>query len=250
MLAGPGDSTAMIFHALDQVFRIEKVFLEEPVSLPVFLSRRVKRLGIIRVTGQLLFKILVIPVLLIVSHRRLKEIMRVSGLNVHPLPAERIIHVRSANDKQTIKTLQELQPDIVVINGTRILSQGLLESVPAIWINMHAGITPLYRGVHGAYWALVQKRPDVCGVTVHVVDAGIDTGGILKQATIQPTKNDTFVTYPLLQLSAGIPLLLEAIQEIMKGNVVRKPNPPGESALFTHPTFWGYLWHWFRGRVK
>ena len=53
----------------------------------------------------------------------------------------------------------------------------LLEAVPAVFLNTLAGITPSYRGVHGAYWALVQRQPDACGVTVHLVDAGIDTGG-------------------------------------------------------------------------
>ena len=42
---------------------------------------------------------------------------------------------------------------------------------------MHAGITPQYRGVHGGYWAVVNNDPEHCGVTIHFVDKGIDTGG-------------------------------------------------------------------------
>ena len=66
-----------------------------------------------------------------------------------------------------------------------------------------AGITPLYRGVHGAYWALAEGRRDLCGVTVHRVDAGIDTGEVLAQVLIDPTPQDNFVTYPWLQVAEG-----------------------------------------------
>ena len=42
----------------------------------------------------------------------------------------------------------------MVVNGTRILSRRMLESIDAVFLNMHVGITPKYRGVHGGYWAL------------------------------------------------------------------------------------------------
>lgn len=250
MLAGRGTSTAMIFHALNQEFGVEKVILEEGVPLRVFLARRLKNLGVLTVIGQMLFKIKVVPVLRLLSKRRLAEINQRYGLNPGSIPDEKVLSVHSANDKQTIAYLKELCPDIVVINGTRILSQRVLESVPAVFVNMHAGITPLYRGVHGAYWALVQNKPDVCGVTVHVVDPGIDTGGILAQAVVELTSQDNFVTYPFLQLAAGIPLLKKALHDLMEGPPVFRPNPQGESALWSHPTLWGYVWNWLRRGVK
>lgn len=250
MLAGKGDSTTILFHALDQAFGLENIILEEDVPLRIFLSRRVKQLGLLTVIGQVLFKLTIVPWLKHRSRERLDEIYRAHGFSTQSIPDERVVRVRSANDKQTIATLKSLKPDVVVINGTRILSQRVLSSIPATFVNMHAGITPLYRGVHGAYWALVQQRPDVAGVTVHVVDPGIDTGGILKQAIIEPTKRDTFVTYPFLQLATGIPLLKEALREILSGSLSLKSNPPGDSALWSHPTMWGYLWHRFRKGVK
>jgi len=74
---------------------------------------------------------------------------------------------------------QASHPDVVVVNGTRIIAEKVLHSVPATFLNTHSGITPLYRGAHGGYWALVKKDRANCGVTIHVVDAGIDTGGIV-----------------------------------------------------------------------
>ena len=137
------------------------------------------------------------------------------------------IRVESANSPGTIELLRELQPDVVVVAGTRILSKALLISVPATFINWHAGITPLYRGVHGGYWSLVEERADECGVTVHLVDAGIDTGGGLAQARIRPTLRDNFVTYPYLQLGAALPLLASAVRDAIGRSVVPVEPPAG-----------------------
>jgi len=129
----------------------------------------------------------------------------------------------------------------VVVNGTRILSKRLLGCIDAVFINMHAGITPLFRGVHGGYWPLAQGQPEHCGVTVHLVDPGIDRGKVLGQALIQPTPEDNFTTYPLLQLAAGIPLMLRAVQGALDGAPETVPHPPGSSMQWYHPTLGSYL---------
>jgi methionyl-tRNA formyltransferase len=105
---------------------------------------------------------------------------------------------------------------------------------------MHAGITPKYRGVHGVYWALANKDPQNCGVTVHLVDAGIDTGAIISQKNITVNPQDNFVTYPLLQLAEGIPLMKKAIEDILSNRLVIQPAT-GESRLWHHPTIWQYF---------
>ena len=118
---------------------------------------------------------------------------------------------------------------------------------------MHAGITPRYRGVHGGYWALAEQHPEWVGTTVHLVDAGIDTGGILAQATFDVTSKDSIATYPDLHLVHGLPLLGAEVDNVMAG---RQPEPqatsiaPGGSGLYFHPTVWGYLWRRWRHGIR
>jgi methionyl-tRNA formyltransferase len=107
---------------------------------------------------------------------------------------------------------------------------------------MHAGITPQYRGVHGAYWALVQNDRDHCGVTVHLVDKGIDTGGILFQCLIETTRQDNFITYPYLQFGEGLSLMREAIEAAEQNNLQPIKHSSGNSRLWYHPTIWQYLY--------
>ena len=65
---------------------------------------------------------------------------------------------------------------------------GCLGSLGCPVVNVHAGITPRYRGVHGGYWALAERHPEWVGTTVHLVDPGIDTGAILAQATFDVSR--------------------------------------------------------------
>jgi len=249
LLAGEGLSTNILYHALKDEFAFHSIILEEPVGKKDLLKRRIKKLGLWRVTGQILFQLIIAKFLRVFSAGRKREILEAYSLDASPLPSEKITRVSSVNDDQCLEILQRIAPQIVIVNGTRIISKRILEGVNATFINMHAGITPLYRGVHGAYWALVNNDPENCGVTVHLVDAGIDTGDIIFQATITPGSRDNFVTYPLLQVAAGIPGMKYAIAEILNERLV-KTRGTGESKLWSHPGFVQYLYQRIIRNVK
>jgi folate-dependent phosphoribosylglycinamide formyltransferase PurN len=246
LLAGRSASTPMVYNFLRRHFPVDAVILEDRVPRRQFLEKRARRLGWATVLGQVLFRGLMVPWLRLTSGRRRRAIEKEFGLDASAIDPAKIVAVTSVNSDEAIAALKASDPEIVVVNGTRIISKEVLGCVGATFVNMHAGITPLYRGVHGAYWALVKKDPQACGVTVHRVDPGIDTGGILEQGLIQPELEDNFVTYPLLQLGAGLPLLKKAIEDLRASRSQVRPAPAGTSQLWSHPTLWQYL----RGRVR
>lgn len=250
LLAGAGESTNIIYHGLLRSFDLAGVVIEAPVPRGEFLKKRIKRLGISKVAGQILFRGLVVPSLRWSSRRRIRQILEDAGLDRRAIPEAQVTRVASVNSRQAIEALRRLQPDVVVVNGTRIISADVLNAVPAKFINTHAGITPLYRGVHGAYWALVENDRPRCGVTVHLVDTGIDTGKILGQAVITPTADDNFVTYAYLQLAEGVSLLRRAVGDALAGNLAFQPPPEGKSRLWSHPTIFEYLAHRKKAGVK
>ncbi|MDO8603529.1 MAG: formyl transferase [Candidatus Omnitrophota bacterium] len=243
ILAGDGESTNIIYNALKSSFKIEKVIIERRISKVLFLKNRIKKIGFFKVFGQALFQLIAVPYLRLVSRKRIMRLKQESGMENSPIDSARVIRVASANSDETKAILQKINPAVVVINGTRIILDRILISIPAKFINLHAGITPLYRGVHGAYWALIESNKKDCGVTVHFVDAGIDTGDILEQGTISLSNEDNFVTYPYLQLAEGIELLKKAINDILKNQIDVKPYPEGLSKLWSHPTLFEYIWY-------
>lgn len=242
MLAGKGISTKILFHSLKNDYDIQAVILEDAVPAKEFLKKRIKKLGFWKVAGQILFQTSIAKILNITSEKRKKEILKKYNLDGSEIPAEKVIKISSVNDSQCVLLLRKINPEVVIVNGTRIISKNILESVTVKFINIHAGITPKYRNVHGAYWALVNNDSENCGVTVHEVDNGIDTGNIIYQKTIEVTTKDNFSTYPLLQLAEGIICLKKALADIFSANITFKKNNL-ESKMWHHPTFGQYLYH-------
>jgi methionyl-tRNA formyltransferase len=241
MLAIDSPGTWRVFQALDRAIGVEHVVIEDEVSRSALLRARARRLGWLTVAGQVAFQVVAQPLLTRRSRRRAGELLAAAGLiDAAPAEEERITRVRSVNDPRAVEALRRLEPRVVVVGGTRIIARSVLDAVPATFLNMHAGITPRYRGVHGGYWALACGDPDHCGVTVHVVDPGVDTGDVVAQARIEPTARDNFATYPLLQLAAGLPLFTEAVRAALDGRLERHPAA-GPTRQWFHPTLWGYL---------
>ena len=166
------------------------------------------------------------------------------------LPPEIINHVNSVNEDRCIRLLQETSPDLVIVNGTRIISKQVLKCITAPFVNIHAGITPTYRGVHGAYWALANRDKAHCGVTVHYVDAGIDTGGVIAQQPIPISPKDNFVTYPLLQLGAGIGMLTAVLPGLSDHKVQDTGIVKDKTSLWYHPGIFQYLYFRLTRGVK
>jgi len=248
MLVGKDDSSNIMYHALKDAFQIEKIIMEEAVSKKKMISNRIKRLGFMKVFGQILF-ILFNKLLSKFSQSRIEEIMKVNSLNDKVIDEGKIMYVDSINDEKVIEILQKTDPDAVVVNGTRIISEKVLTSIDKPFINTHAGITPKYRGVHGGYWALANGDAEHCGVTVHLVDAGIDTGGVLYQETITVTEEDSFNTYPMLQVAKAIPLMKRALGDI-QADTVNPKQIDLPSKLWYHPTLWVYLGDYLKKGVK
>ncbi len=242
LLACEGESTNIIFNSLKKDFKIKQVLVEKEESRVLFLKRRIMKYGCLKVSGQILFKVIIVPYLRFISRKRIGEIKKKFDLDSNQIEDNILIKVSSANSEETISLLKKIKPAIVIINGTRIISEKVLDSCQAKFVNIHAGITPKYRGVHGGYWALVEKNKELCGVTVHFIDKGIDTGNIIEQKIINTTNKDNFITYPLIQLGEGLPLLKCAIKNTLSKNVRVTKNKKIESKLWTHPTIWEYVW--------
>lgn len=249
ILGTDGRGTNFLYNALRHECSDIKVVLEQRQSRTELVRKRFSRLKPSTVIGQLFFQILVLPTIEAFSSSRYVEIMQLFDLDPTAIPAENFEWVNSANSDACIEKINNFQPDLVLLSGTRILTSKTLESINCPVINIHAGITPKYRGVHGAYWALIQNDPEHCGVTLHYVDSGIDTGKVIDQQQISITSEDNFSTYPYLQTAGGIKMLKQHLEDIVSGSVTPL-QPEGSSKLWYDPTAWGYLFNRWKRNIK
>lgn len=249
MLAKESDSTKFMYNAISCKYKISAVIIETQINKKKILKRRIKKLGLFKVLGQLLFKFVIYKILIVFSKKRRQELIQHNALDNSNIEEEKVVLVNSINDNKTIEIIKKINPNIIIVNGTSIISKRVLLSTNAKFVNTHVGITPKYRGVHGGYWALVKNDKYNCGVTVHLIDEGIDTGDILYQSNIEISSKDNFVTYPLLQISEGIQLMLKVLKDYQKGSL--KPYKSElESKLWYHPTALQYIYFRLKLGVK
>lgn len=247
ILAGISDTSAIVYNYLKDKYSIVGVVVEETKPLKQrisakirFIKRRIRILGSLTIFGQLLFSLIVDYPLRRFSKNRKNEILEANNLSIDPFDEAVLFKVKQFNSQETVDIIHRLQPDIIVVNGTTILRSIILDSTSTPLINIHLGMTPMYRGVHGMYWALVNDDRENAGVTVHFIDKGVDTGKIICQSMVTHTRKDNFATYPYLQISQGVKNLSKAIEMIISGNV-ENCKIKGSSKQYYHPTILQYL---------
>ncbi|MBV2132967.1 formyl transferase [Pseudomonas sp. MAP12] len=250
MLCGNGRSSRILYNSLATLpgVQIACVILENSPPALALLRGRVRKLGAARVAGQLLFMVYN-RLHSRASAERIRQLMTDYDISDAPFPAEVPSRVDSINNPETIDLLAAARPDVVLVNGTRIIAASILSAIACPVINTHMGITPRYRGVHGGYWALARGDRENCGVTVHLIDPGIDTGGVLYQDIIHPESRDNFNTYPIHQMARAIPLIEAALDDIRHHQIQVKPGVM-PSMLWSHPTLFEYLGNWVRSGAK
>jgi folate-dependent phosphoribosylglycinamide formyltransferase PurN len=240
VLARDCDATRAVCHALAERFGDPHVVLEEPSPRRTLLLARRRRLGTVAALGQALFVALAAPLLRHAGRARIAEIAREHGLRHEPLTAP-VTRVASVNSDAAREALARLAPAVVVVSGTGLVGAETLRAVAAPFLNMHAGITPPYRGVHGGYWALAERRPELVGTTIHLVDEGLDSGPVVDRRPFAVTEADSFATYPYLHTAHGLPGLLDAVATALRGELTPLDPLDLPSRLRYHPTLWGYL---------
>ena len=241
MLTDDSPSARVIYNRITTHYVIQNYVIEKKEGRILFVQRRIKKFGLFKVVGQLFFQSLVPRILKILSLSRIREIQSKYCMDFTKPEQDKIVEVDSVNSDDMICLLRSYNPDLILICGTRIISQRILDSTPAAFINLHFGITPGYRGVHGGYWAVASNDLANCGVTVHNVDAGIDTGLAIKRATISVTSRDNFVTIQLVQLGVGKELLFDAVESFANGEEMLAERLDIGSKLLGHPTLVEYV---------
>ena len=96
---------------------------------------------------------------------------------------------RDEFDRRVAAEVARVAPDLVVCAGwMKILGPEALGSAPA-FVNTHPALLPAFPGAHAVRDALAAGVP-VTGSTVHLVDAGVDTGPVLAQREVEVLPGD------------------------------------------------------------
>ncbi len=149
----------------------------------------------------------------------LSNVANVRALDVareHQVVACHLAHTafpdRSTYDQAVVNALKEAGANFVVLAGfMRIVTPVLLDAFRDRVVNIHPSLLPAFPGKDAAKQALAAGAK-VSGATVHLVDAGMDTGPILAQESVRVRDDDTEQSLAARILEREHELLVSVVQ--------------------------------------
>lgn len=144
----------------------------------------------------------------------------------HRIP---IYQVNRLDAAETLDTLDQWLADVACVACFPKRIPAALLDVPR-WgfLNIHPSLLPHYRGPYPLFWTF-QRGDRNFGVTIHFMDEQLDTGDIVAQAEVDLPDGLSGEEADSTLSQYGAELLLDVLQQLQKGQLVRRPQPPGGS---------------------
>lgn len=122
-------------------------------------------------------------------------------------PDSPVLDFLKSTEAGVVQTTDPLDPaffdrhpvDFLVSHGYRhIIKPYVLDRFPRRAVNLHISYLPWNRGADPNLWSVIENTPK--GVSIHDLDAGIDTGDLIAQRQVEFAPDDTLrTTYERLQ---------------------------------------------------
>jgi methionyl-tRNA formyltransferase len=152
-----------------------------------------------------------------------------AGMRVYEWLCDREgVFVRSLlTTEAQLSVVESLEPDYVVACGYRhIVPEEILEVPSEGCLNLHPSYLPYNRGANPNVWSIVEGTP--AGVTLHWMDPGIDTGGIIARRRVETDFSDTGKDLHERLEDAQVALFTETWPELEAGTVESVEQPSSE----------------------
>jgi phosphoribosylglycinamide formyltransferase-1 len=122
-----------------------------------------------------------------------------------------------------LENVKHFNPDLIVLAGfMRILPASFVSQVAPKMINTHPSLLPLFPGAHAVHDAMVAGAKET-GVTIHIVDEGVDTGPHLAQAKVEvlPEDDETSLHERIKLVERD--LLVQLVKDIAENKIQLNP---------------------------
>ncbi len=172
--------------------------------------------------------------LLIYDHIMLSRMKKICGTPDYPNEGD-YINIDDVNELKCRTEIKNRKPDLILIYGSGILKAETIEDFGENIYNIHSSILPYYRNVHSDFWAYMDNRKDLIGVTIFKLDTGIDTGKIALQYGCMLPDNAKLYEYKAENLK-NIPAMVdEFVADFFSGQLMLKPQNLQEGSIATTP---------------
>ena len=140
-----------------------------------------------------------------------------------------VIQLETFKSSGAIHTLSGYQPDLIIVAALGLILPVEVLSLPRFGcLNVHPSLLPRQRGPSPVAGAILQGD-ELTGVTIIVMDAGLDTGPVLAQQKAGISFMDTTGSLSSRLAEMGSKLLLETIPRWIKGELKAQPQDESQA---------------------
>jgi len=139
---------------------------------------------------------------------------------------------------EVLDFIKSKHPDALFRCGWGIIKEPLLSITPTGILSYHHGNIRKYRGHPPAFWQFLNKEKSV-GVTIQILEDGIDCGAIVKETQIPIYAIDTYESLNRRVYTMTYSLIVEACQLMDSNNFIPKKLSPDElGPIYSLPKFY------------
>lgn len=148
--------------------------------------------------------------------------------------SRKIVTVPDVHAPPVLDLVRSWHPDLGAVYGGPILRPALFGLAPLGTFGIHHGRVPAYRGRKTTFWEMYNGE-DVAGVTIQRLNAGIDTGDVVRCGTV-PIGSKSYGRVERETQELGFRLFLDAILEARQGRTRAVPQEPVAGRRYGQPT--------------
>jgi methionyl-tRNA formyltransferase len=146
-----------------------------------------------------------------------------------------VLEVYNLSDPTAISTLADYQPDVVCVACfPHRIPRAILEMPRLGCLNVHPSLLPVNRGPVPLFWTFRQGCKQT-GVTIHLMDEGLDGGDYLAQEIIEVASGISYEQLELECAQLGGALLADTVRKLYAGEAISKPQDESKSSYHGFP---------------
>jgi methionyl-tRNA formyltransferase len=147
-----------------------------------------------------------------------------------------LLQPKTLSGPQALAPLAAWRPETIVVAAFgQILPAAVLDLPPHGCLNVHASLLPRYRGA-APIAAAILNGDEVTGITIMLMDEGLDTGPILAQADCPIAPDDTTGSLTAKLAELGAQLLIETLEDWLGGTIQARPQDEAQATYCSQLT--------------
>jgi methionyl-tRNA formyltransferase len=144
--------------------------------------------------------------------------------------------VRQLSNPETIKTLTTYQPDMICVACfSKLIPRDVLDIPRLGCLNVHPSLLPANRGPEPLFWTF-REGNEQTGVTIHLMDEGLDSGTMVAQETIEIPDGIGYSDLERMSAELGGKLLAKSVWELYNGKARSVAQDETKSSYHSFPS--------------